>query len=442
MTQKKVLVIGLGDSGKAACEYLLGLGYSVTGVDSAWEREDLRSLPTMTIGPDRAAYCLEEYAYIVVSPGISQKHPLYVEALKRGIPIFGDTQLIMQKLAQPCIGITGTKGKTTLTLFVEHLLQTASVSACAVGNVGYPFARYVLDKGFSSNEVLVCELSSYQLETLTAKTLDIGVILQITPDHMDRYDTFEHYAETKLKMAHCIKPEGLLIVHSEVALAFSSQLESCLGNVITIPSLFTNPCEDSYLQLTKNREYCDFLGPCLEKMLGVEVLYVAKTIADRLSIKKEHLLEAINTFTKPSHRLEWVADIETIRFVNDSKATNVESVIYAVKALRGDLLLIVGGRDKNLDFGPWKKSFANRVRKLFIIGEAATKIYNVMHEACDVELCKDLEEATRKAFFSAKKQESIVLSPGCASFDHYKNYAHRGESFKEIVQALKKECSR
>lgn len=443
MGQQRALVIGLGMSGKATATYLLEKGYEVVAVDASHEREKIwgQNRVGLRIEADSAPQDLLSYSCVIVSPGISPKHPLYKKALELQVPIFSEAELILRAIQQRCIGITGTNGKTTMTLFIEHLLKEASVPAKAIGNVGYPFTQYALEHKDRA-EVLVCELSSYHLETLSAQALDIGVLLEITPDHLDRYQFFDAYAQVKLNMVSCIKQTGVLFVHHKVFSRFKKELELCKGRVVVIPELFSNSCKDSYLQLTKNREYCDFLDLIKEKTFSLEILYLGKAIAKELSISDEDLARAIRSFVKPPHRLEYVATVRDVRFINDSKATNIESVIHAVNTLGEGIVLIAGGKDKDLEFEEWKKYFGSRVTKVFVIGECAHKIQKALQEAYEIQVCKDLKQATHEAFAYARPQDIVLLSPGCASFDSYRNYMHRGESFREIVTALNEECSR
>jgi UDP-N-acetylmuramoylalanine--D-glutamate ligase len=206
---------------------------------------------------------------------------------------------------------------------------------------------------------------------------------------------------------------------------------------VIIPKEFSKGDKDSYLQLTKNREYCDFLGLVQEKALSVEVLYLAKQVLKIFSSEDKYLGQAIATFKKPAHRLEFIRTIDGIRFVNDSKATNIESVIYAVNRIEGDILLIAGGKDKGLSFKEWMNHFGSKVVKVFAIGESAMKIKASLEAGYLVELCPNLEIATQKAFTCATAKSTVLLAPGCASFDSYRDYMHRGECFREIVMALK-----
>lgn len=444
MKEQNVLVVGLGKSGIATVNYLLEKGCQITAVDRQIEKEEIKQWYhakkhlSLKIGLDSECKEMSSFDVIIVSPGISQQHPLYKAAIEKKIPVFSEAELVLREINQPCIGITGSNGKTTLTLFLEHLLNCSLIPARAIGNVGVPFTEYLLEKnGINSKEILVSELSSYHLETLTAKALDIGILLDITPDHLDRYHSFDNYAKAKLNMIHCIKPQGTFFLSQKMYLLFKEQVDRCEGSVVVIPEEFSNGDKNSYLQLTKNREYCDFLGLVKEKALSLETLFLAKQVLARLSIKEGDLVKAITTFKKPAHRLELIRTINDIKFINDSKATNIESVIYAVKMMDRDIVLIAGGKDKGLSFTEWKKHFGSQVIKVFVIGESAMKIKSSLEDSYDVELCENLERAVEKAFAFATPKSNILLSPGCASFDSYRDYAHRGECFREIVTALK-----
>lgn len=446
MKEKQVLVIGLGKSGIATSNYLLQEGYHVTAVDALLDREDIQKWYrekkhlSLKVEKDSEPQEISSYDFVVVSPGIPQKHPLYKEALIKKQRIFSEAELVLQRIHQVCIGITGSNGKTTLTLFLHHLLNLAKIPSKAIGNVGVPFTEYLLHQ--DPKEVLVCELSSYQLETLSAQAFEIGILLDITPDHLDRYGTFEAYAEAKLNIVHCIKPGGKLFLSHKMMSLFKKEIQSCQSEVDMIPKEFSNGDKNSCLQLRKNREYCDFLDVAQERAFSLESLYIAKGIAQRYGISQRDLKEAIATFKKPPHRLELIAIINGVKFINDSKATNIESVIYAIKMIEGDILLIAGGKDKGLFFEEWKAFFGSKVKRVFAIGESAMKIKNALEDVYEVELCGDLEIATCRAFTCAKPNTSVLLSPGCASFDSYRDYMHRGESFREIVNVLNKRCSR
>lgn len=446
MYYQKVLIVGLGKSGIATANYLLSKGCEITAVDTNVDREDIHRLRIekadlpLKIQKESEPQNISSYDLVVVSPGIKQTHHLYQAAIEKGVPVFSEAELALQLVKQRCIGITGSNGKTTLTLFLEHVLNVAGVKAKAIGNVGLPFTQYLLERVEDLEEILVCELSSYHLETLTAKVLDVAILLDITPDHLDRYHTFDAYAKAKLNIVHCIKSDGVLFLSRKMYDLFKEEIDQCEARVIVIPEEFSKGDKNSYLQLTKNREYCDFLGLVKEKAFSLESLYLAKSVLKHLIIRDCDLAKALATFKKPPHRLELVRTINEVKFINDSKATNIESVIYAVNRVEGDVLLIAGGKDKGLSFTEWKKYFSSQVVKVFAIGESAMKIKSSLEDRYEVELCENLENAVKKAFAFATPKSNVLLSPGCASFDSYRDYIHRGESFREIVIALNERC--
>lgn len=440
----KILIVGLGKSGISAANYFHTLGYEIYCYDKNLEQLSIEKwLLSSEFKPqfidENKSLDLAIFEFILISPGIAKTQWIYKKALEENRKIITEASYALSILNQRKIAITGSNGKTTATLFIAHLLNQANLKGKAIGNVGIPFCDYLVNQ--DPQDVLVCELSSYQLETLEIRTFDMGVILQITPDHMDRYSSFKEYAFAKFNLIKCIKEGGLCYISSPTYDEFYQDLKS-FGNLIKkIPEEFNSFNQNCYLQLTKNHEYCDFLLLLQEKALGFELLYLAKQIAASFNIGDEIVKEAISTFKKPEHRLEFVDKIQEIVFVNDSKATNVESVLYAIQMLGKNIQLIVGGRDKNLCFDPWADHFPSRVEKVFAIGECAEKIKSSLDGALEVEICKNLEDAVEKAFLYAKPKSTVLLSPGCASFDSFKDYKHRGESFKQIVTALNKRYS-
>ena len=436
------LVIGLGLSGRAACELLLREKQQVIGVDRNISQEAVASWYKNFTGSfqlfnEHDEMDLGKIEKAILSPGISLENPFVQKVLQNKIPVIGEAEFALSRIQRPCIGITGSNGKTTTTLFLAHLLTCAGLQGKAIGNVGLPFSTYLLNS--QPEDICVCELSSYQLETLKTPCLDFGVILEITPDHMDRYKTFRDYAFAKFNMLRCLKPQAKAFVAYPTFQSFESEITSLHPAVNSIPFMFCFQNKNSYLQLTKNKEYCDFLPLIKEKALGAELIFLGAQLLEFFSLEKSILHEALQTFKKPEHRLEFVDVVKEIAFYNDSKATNVESVLYAVKNLEKQIYLIVGGKDKQLCFDPWIEAFKHTVEHVFAIGECAKKIQKTLEPTIKVDLCETLETALRRAFHQATPRSKILLSPGCASFDQFKDYRHRGECFKNYVTALKKE---
>lgn len=375
------LIIGLGISGKGAAKLLLQKGYKVIAVDkNPQEMEGVEVLPeTAKIG---------KVDLTILSPGIPKSHP---QALGR--EVIGEAELAMRSLKNRAIGITGTNGKTTLTLLLTHVLNFSGIKARALGNVGASIAEYACHP--DPTEFLVIELSSYQLETMTTRGFDYGIITNVTPDHLDRYESFEHYKKTKYRLGELLK-EGTIID------------------------------EDSYLQLTKNERYWELnRDPTLRP---------AWVIAQKLGIDWDQFLLGTKSFKRPEHRMERVRELEGVTFINDSKGTNSDAVLYGLLQLKGPVLLIAGGRGKGETFENWKKPFQEKVKKVFAIGEIALELKEKLE---NVTVCNDLKDAVKEAYDASKKGDTILLSPGAASFDQFQNYEERGRKFKEYVKQLK-----
>ncbi len=444
MPEKKALVIGLGLSGMAAADVLLNEGYAVLGVDAHLDKPSIkqwfnsRNPSKLLLDSDKVREDLSEYDLAIVSPGISQTHPLYRQIQEAGIVLMGEAEFALNRIHQRCIGITGSNGKTTLTLLLEHILCFAGYKAKALGNVGTAFSTYLSqqesrDQDLLDQEVLLCELSSFQLETLKAKVFDYVIILEILPNHLDRHSSFEEYAHTKLNLLRCLKACGVAFIVEKTAKLFQKQIDAIGCNVEIIP-------QDSCLQLPQKREYCGLVDLIRKKALGIEVFYFIKALSVAFAISEEVVIEALVNFKKPPHRLEFVKVVKEIYFVNDSKATTAEAVIHAVKTLQGKIVLIVGGKNKGLSFTSWKEGFGSYVDKILAIGESGPFIAETLKGFYDVTVCEDLEQAIKKAWQIAPPQSTILLSPGCASYDQYRDYVHRGEHFKEIVTSLENRC--
>ncbi|NGX46683.1 MAG: UDP-N-acetylmuramoylalanine--D-glutamate ligase [Chlamydiae bacterium] len=370
----KALVIGLGISGTSASAFLEKKGYEVVGFDDK-------------LAPKKIAD-LSDFSLVVVSPGVPMDHPLCERARMAGVPIKGEAQIALENLSQPCIGVTGTNGKTTVVKMLEHCLNACGRRARAVGNVGTPLTSSV-----GGEEILIVELSSYQLETLTAKVLDVGVILNIAEDHLDRYHSLSEYAKTKAHIQNCIKEDGELFVHCNIEKnLFTRRFQAYDGDNMQAVHLV-----------------CNFLG-----------------------VDEKAFFQASSSFSKPAHRLEFVAEIGGVRYYNDSKATNVAAVVYALGTLQKKVLLLLGGQDKGLSFAPLEKH-GDQIALIIAFGEAREKIANAL-QGYQVHQVETMQDAARVAMELAKGGDTVLFSPGCASFDAFQNFEERGEEFKRFVR--------
>lgn len=387
----RVLIIGFGVSGKAVYDFYQKRGAEIVIYD------DKISTSWNLSGVD----------LVVKSPGISLSHPLVVEVKKRGLPLVSEIDLALKELKNKTLyGITGSNGKTTTTLLTTHLLKLAGKKAVAVGNIGIPLISQVdVDADY-----FVVELSSFQLESiLPQRVFDGAVLLNLSPNHLDRHPSFEDYREAKLRLRTCLKSEAPFYVSKELS-------KSIPGAVFAVVTLLELGVSES-----------DFYLHDLENAAAAFAL----TGVDAMTLKN-----GLKSFQKPAHRIEFVRKVQGIEFVNDSKATSVDAVLKAVEAMRSKVVLIAGGVDKGGDYKTWIPSFRDKVRKVFVLGESADRIQKALIPSIEVEKVADLEEGVKKATLFAKNGETVLLSPGCSSYDQFKNYEHRGERFKEMVCAL------
>lgn len=408
----KTLVIGLGKSGLAAMELLQEEGDIVVGYDE--NAQLLTKLAEKKILVNTAPI-IQEFDRIVVSPGVPPQNPFYAKAVRLGIEVIGEAELALSRLpaSRQCVAITGSNGKTTVTLLTQHVLQMSGKKAQALGNVGNPLASYV--KNSDPHEIMVVELSSFQLETMKTAVFNVGIILNITPNHLNRHASMEEYAGAKCHLQKLIKPSGNFWVHEAVKRDF--------GHLLPFPYQTYGESIEEFLKI----------GYTTGRKHDLENAQAAWMICRYLGVSAQEFVEALQTFKKPPHRIEFVATWNGIDFFNDSKSSNIDSTIKAVESMKNPVVLIAGGVDKGSSYKPWKKVFAGRVKKVVAIGEAAPQIAAELKPEFEVEIASSLEAAVTTAAQAAQSGECVLLSPGCSSYDMFQNYAHRGDVFKNFV---------
>lgn len=423
---RHALIIGFGLSGRSAANLLLSKGFNVTAVDARKQEifllDEVQDLLEKGVELIDERTRLPEHDFAICSPGIPSSHPL----LRHCKEVISEVELAFRYIHQPVIGISGTNGKTTVTLLVEHILNQSGKKARALGNVGIPLTSAI--DTLDSDEIVVAELSSYQLEGLHDPILEAAVLLNITPDHLDRYGTMEKYAEAKLKLQTITKNKAKFFIHE--AYHYLSPASSCYGYNKT--AQLRTDLKNLYFE----RMDRGLLPTELQvKSHDLENFMAAYFLCHTLGIDHASIVAAYATFSKPSHRIELVAEIKGIKYFDDSKGTNVDAVMRAVERMEGPVHLIVGGVDKGASYSPWLKIFKNRVISIHAIGEAAQKIQKELMPF-DVQICKDLAEAFQCAKGRAVKGDSVLLSPGCSSFDMFKDYKERGKAFQALVKNL------
>lgn len=432
---KRVLVIGLGISGSSAAHFLLDQCAHVHGVDrnpTSPEAEALKSRGA-TIGPDSEAFEVGAFDLVIVSPGIPQAHPLCAAAREAGIETIGELELGCRFVKQRMIGVTGTNGKTTVTLLITHVLNQSGRKAKALGNVGVPLTKEIAAAG--EDDILVAELSSYQLDTLRSPILDAAVILNVTPDHLDRYGDMEAYALSKFQIHKCLKPGMSLYVEKatldkygyfEVTPIYTYGYEKQDNIYTDLKSLYVNRLKVACLP----EEYQGRRSHDLENVMA------AFAMCRIFGVTAKQFFSALATFKKPSHRIEFVLERSGVAYYDDSKGTNIDAVIRAVEKMKSNVVIIAGGVDKGAAYTPWIDAFQGKVKAICAIGEAAQKIEHQLSHAIPVTKHGSLEEAVKTASSLAESGESVLLSPGCSSFDMFRDYVHRGEEFQRLVKEI------
>ncbi|HRD55166.1 MAG TPA: UDP-N-acetylmuramoyl-L-alanine--D-glutamate ligase [Parachlamydiaceae bacterium] len=434
---QKALVLGAGSSGVSAAEFLLAKHYKVSLFDQNLAL--LKSDRGVLALKDKGVQIVETEAFIlpfsfdlvVASPGF-----LVTENWRsKGRELIGEIELGARFLKNKAIAITGTNGKTTVTLLLEHVLNHASIPAAAVGNVGTPLTSHLL-KAYDENTVLVMELSSYQLETLSSKVFDAAVILNITPDHLDRYPTMQEYATAKINLKNCLKENSPLYADEATFHHFKELFgdSKCSFFGFSKEADLYSDLENVYL-----KEKFEYTLPCAlrgKKSHDLENMMAAYALAKEFNVSAKQFLEAFSLFKKPAHRIEFVREHQSVCYYDDSKGTNIAAVLKAVDFLKGPLYLIAGGVDKGSSYAPWKEAFKGKVQAVFLIGQAAKKIEAEIGQDVATYFVATLEEAVKKAAEMAKAGDSVLLSPGCSSYDMFKDYKARGSEFKRVVNSL------
>ena len=433
------VIVGLGRTGMSVARYLYAQGTGIAVTDTRAVPPGLDSLrelaPEVTVragGLDERL--LEGADAIVVSPGIAARGAFFDAARARGLPVFGDIELFARAARAPVVGITGTNGKSTVTTLVGRMAQRAGRRTRVGGNLGEP-ALELLDP---SAELYVLELSSYQLDTTQSLTLSAAAVLNVTADHLDRYATLADYAASKARIfRHC----GTAVLNADdpQVAAMGAQAPHRLRF-----SLQPGAAAEYTLQHHAGKEW---LVRGMERLMALDELglsgrhnaanaLAALALGEALRLPRAAMLAELREFPGLPHRMAWVADIAGVRYVDDSKGTNVGATMAAIAGLNGPLLLIAGGEGKGQDFAPLAAGLRGKVRLALLIGRDAHTLGAALGCHCAIEYCATLEAAVAAAAGLARAGDTVLLSPACASLDMFRDYAHRGEVFAAAVRGL------
>jgi UDP-N-acetylmuramoylalanine--D-glutamate ligase len=444
---KKVLVVGLARTGIATALFCAERGASVTATESRPEAEiaetaaKLRAAGvTLELGGHRAESFVRQ-DLIVPSPGVPPMMPALAAARAIGVPVWSEIELAWRFLRGRLICITGSNGKTTTTSLIGHILETAGFSVQVAGNIGTPLISRVdisSDAGFT-----VVEASSFQLESISAFRPDIAVLLNVTPDHLDRHGSIEAYGGAKARMFENQTAEDAAVINADDAVApryapagprvfwFSREKLVDCGCYLRGDEIVFQ-CDGTEIVLLERKD----IG--LRGSHNLENVLAASSAARLAGAEPDAIAQGVRSFAGVEHRIEYVATISGVEYFNDSKATNVDATLKALDAFPGNVLVILGGKDKGSDYRILRKALRNHARLALLIGSAADKIEAELAGAVPVERADTLARAVEAASLRAQPGDTVLLAPACASFDQFENYEHRGRVFKQLVRELEK----
>jgi len=443
---KKISVIGAARSGLGAAKLVKKLGGIPFVSDFSPEekvKESLNQLKKENINYEFGGHTDRVYdsALMIISPGVPNDSSVVQNARGKGIKLISEVEFAYHYCKGKIIAITGTNGKTTTTSLCGHVFNTCGYKTHVAGNIGLAFSEIVLD--IKEGEFVSLEVSSFQLDLIENFKPALALILNITPDHLNRYEnSLQKYAESKQKIYWNQDENDFLILNKD--------------SETVIKYLVDHKSKSFYFSLNEEpKNGCYYSGDsvifrmndnetfrCLRNDINIRgehnlanamaVICAAKVF----NLDNKRIIKGLQTFESVEHRLELVRQIDGVTYINDSKATNVDSVWYALKSFDEPILLILGGQDKGNDYEQIKLLVLEKVKKVYAIGSSAEKVFNFFHHDVKVEIEKSMEDAVKSASREAKSGDVVLLSPACASFDMFSNYEHRGKVFKEAVNKL------
>jgi UDP-N-acetylmuramoylalanine--D-glutamate ligase len=436
------LVVGMARSGQAAARLLADRGERVVGVDSGHPGglAGLREVGVEVVLDADGVALLEGVRTVVKSPGVPREAPVIAAALGRGIDVVGELELAWRAVPNRFVAVTGTNGKTTTVELLGHVYRTAGEAVAVAGNVGTPLSE--LAGSIEADATVICEASSFQLEDSVAFAPECSVFLNLAPDHLDRHADLESYLAAKLRIFANQGNDDVAVYNADDPELAGVDLGGCARRV----AFCTGAAPDCEVALAEGTIFYDG-----EPLLAVDELgllgehnvanaMAAAAAALSMGIDREAVREGLRSFAGVPHRLEPIAEIKGVRFVNDSKATNVASATVGLRAFDVGVHAILGGSEKGESYGPLLDPVREHCRAVYLAGASAERLAEALAPAVQSGLplyrCADLEEAVRRAAAAAEPGEVVLLSPACASFDAFENFEARGERFRVLVEGL------
>lgn len=452
----RALVVGLGRSGVAATKLLVKKGVKVTVTDEK-NKSDLKDELDLLKGVDFEAELgkhvlktFTEQDFIVVSPGVRLDIKPLQQAEKSKIPIMSEIELASHFITEPIIAVTGTNGKTTTSSLIAEMIQVGGKSVFLGGNIGTPLSDYVGRR--EKADWVVVEVSSFQLDTCSTFKPHIAVFLNLAPDHLDRYASYDDYVNAKFKLKDNMTEEDHLVVNLRDAKLMSTlsrvrpkMLCFTSDSMEQIPAMYLekfqgaylNPATTIHLKASRWKEHTFPVETALLRGLHNRENMIAAMLAAKLAgISNEAIQKVLTTFKPLPHRMEFVAKKNQVFFYNDSKGTNVHSLLRSLESFDEPVILIAGGRDKGEDYAALGPAIRLHVKNLILVGEAKEKINRAIGDFSETFLVGTFEEAVYLAYQKSRSGDVILLSPGCASQDMFKNYEERGDYYKRIVSTF------
>jgi UDP-N-acetylmuramoylalanine--D-glutamate ligase len=446
LKDKRVLVVGLGKSGVASALFLKERGARVTVSDTKSPeqlREEIPLLLDQGIAVETGGHGERTFRgqdLIVVSPGVPVDAPPLVQARAAGEPVVGEIELAAQNLQGPIVAITGSNGKTTTTSLTGEILAAGGLPVVVGGNIGTPAISLVAQA--VRDTVAVLEVSSFQLETIQTFRPKLAIILNITPDHLDRHRSFQTYVDAKARIFENQQSSDFAVLNEDdptcrtlgdrtraQVVWFSRKKEVQNGAYVADGRIW-------FRDGAGQREIMLVSEIPLKGAHNVENVLAGVCAGALLGCEPGKIREAIRSFKAVEHRLEYVATIKGVEYFNDSKATNVDATIKALESFPKNIHLILGGKDKGSDYTVLNDLLRERVKKVYTIGAAAEKIASHIKGTVEIVHAETLENAIRRASTVAQPGDIVLLAPACASFDQFQSYNHRGRVFKEVVHSM------
>jgi UDP-N-acetylmuramoylalanine--D-glutamate ligase len=443
---KRVTVVGLARSGVAACTLLARLGAGVVASDRA-PRERLEpaatALEALGVRVETGAHRPESFLtadLIVVSPGVPTTLPPLAAARAQGIPLWGEVELAARLTPARFLGITGSNGKSTTTSLLGAMLAAAGIPSLVAGNIGTPLCAVAPD--LTADHWVVAELSSFQLETIVTFRPHVALLLNLVPDHLDRYPDLDGYYAAKGRIFGNQTAGDFAVLNAD-----DPEVLRRAAGIAAQPLLFSRTrgvergacLEGGQLVLRRSgrsEPVCGTEAIRIRGLHNLENALAASAAAAAVGVPAAAMAEALQTFPGLPHRLELVGELRGVRYINDSKGTNVGAVAKSLEGFEGGVILIAGGRDKAGDFRPLRPLVATRVKALLLLGEARHAIREQLGDVCPMEEVGSLGEAVARGAALGAAGDTVLLSPACASFDMFRDFEQRGDVFREAVRAL------